>query len=170
MHKSTNVRMYSAVIKLCGRIAPGVVFIAASLFALQIAPGMTIKAGERTPKIRSLQWVKGAFKVLPLPRSGGRSLTYAKIVWWIRNIVQRPPKNKLPSLPELGRVKLILAYWQDTQRTPLVCFFQLTYVLPASTRPSSTLSWGHSTLPMYTFSFGQVHVSWSGGVNVSKQI
>ena len=87
MHKSTNLRMYSAVIKLCGRIAPGVVFIAASLFALQIAPGMTIKAGERTPKIRSLQWVKGAFKVLPLPRSGGRSLTYAKIVWWIRNIV-----------------------------------------------------------------------------------
>ena len=44
-----------AVIKLCGRITPCVVFIATILFTLQIATRMTIKAGEGTPKIRLLQ-------------------------------------------------------------------------------------------------------------------
>ena len=44
-----------AVIKLCGRITPCVVFIATILFTLQIATRMAIKAGEGTPKIRLLQ-------------------------------------------------------------------------------------------------------------------
>ena len=109
--RKTFIFILKAVIKLCGRITPCVVFVGTILFTLQIATRMAIKAGEGTPKIRHL-WVSS--ETLP-PSYGNIPQNYHSL---------------------------------------------LTYVLPASTRPSSTLSCGQSTRPINCFSLGQVHVSW----------